>query len=682
MILASFKAEAAALQLLMQHGGDIRGTNRFGFSCFAAAMLRENLKNDMFAVLLDSMASIGSPETLQGFSTQAPLMHWLCLIQGTNRWSQEYQIRRVLTSLIKSHGDINHRIRHTDSTSEVDEDEAYEKFLWSRCSRNSTIMELIAQSKAESPLEYAIVAGNEDIAVELVGRGCHFVGREIKLAVRFGLLRLFKEFCKDSRWESYRGGIGRTCLQLALRWGHEQIVHFLLKDGLKFGQDDVILALLYPGISPLSTETQIDLIRETPELEERQSFGMSLLELCCLKFSRDSVREILRQYPVAYDSGALLAIVLRALNLYQAGKCVFQVQDIKGLISRRTERNCDPGKENAAVLVAAMFRHPEVLRILVTPDTVCMRKAARLPRDVLFWILKNDYPANPFDWIEPTYFILECQDWVACSPLMGLATTMDDSWVNCPVSEDVLDHLLACSYEPDALTVVVAATRGNLNLVRRFQCLANWQSIVSIDNQDRPPWCPTALQVAASEGNEELVGLFLDAGVSVNEKPAKQPLGYRMPRTALQAAIDKGNPRLIDLFIEHRADINAPAAEDSGATALQAACIYGDFDLSLRLLELGADANAKGAPRRGRTALEGAAEHGRIDTIELLLNYGAGTIGPHREQYIKAVVHAERNQNLAAAALLKEHREWNTEDVECYMSLQSYEWCEAKTERR
>lgn len=98
---------------------------------------------------------------------------------------------------------------------------------------------------------------------------------------------------------------------------------------------------------------------------------------------------------------------------------------------------------------------------------------------------------------------------------------------------------------------------------------------MSIDNSDRPPWCPTALQVAASVGNEEVVELLLDADVSVNELPANEPMGKVLPRTALQAAIDNGDQRLTNIFIESGADINAPAAEDSGATALQLACING-----------------------------------------------------------------------------------------------------------
>lgn len=671
MILASFSADIIILQFLIHCGGNVCGVNKFAFSCLDGASLRKELRYSLFDLLLRSRATINIPRKQDTLGSQASPLHRLLLRQPLDYQVRDYPLRIIVELLVDSGADINHRIQHSGSSSQLFE--AYEKALWSQSSEHITPMDYVAQAKAESPLEYAIIAGNEDIAVDLVKRGCQLTGREIKLSVKFGLLSLLKELSKNGLCDSGKESIGRTCLRLALRWGHSMIVHFLLGEGVKLGEHDIVDALQYPGISVLPTAVQIDVIRATSDLDRRQVFGLPLLELCCLKFSGAAVRELLMQYPAAYDSGALCATVLRALKSAVVSTDDFRLTDIEAMLSRRTESNCDWVKENTALLIAAMFWRPDVLRILHIPGTVRVSNTARLPRDVFYWIFDQRFGNNPLRKMDPTHFIGH-QDWVACSPLIGLVTAAD-SWVYQSVSENMLDHLLACSYEPDALTVVVAAKRGELHLLRRFQSLENWRSIVSIDNHDRPPWCPTALQAAVSIENQELVELLLNAGVSVNEKPANQPIGEFMPRTALQTAIHKGNLRLTDLFIEHGADINAPAAEDSGATALQIACIHGNLDLSLRLLELGADVNAKRL-RRGRTALEGASEHGRIDTIQLLLNSGAGTDGPHREQYIKAIVHAERNRNFAAATLLKEHRAWTDEDEECYKSLQSYEWCD------
>lgn len=673
MILASFSVDVITLEFLSQHGGDVRGVNHFGISCLTAASARMPLQYDVFDLLLRLGAPIDIPRTHHAFGSQESPFHYLCSRQLN--FSDYDLLQRVLNLLVKSGGNINYRIQHICSPSQLNE--AREDFLCSQPSQNTRPRDCIAQAKVESPLEYAIIVRNEVVALDLIRWGCQLTGREISLAAKFRLLSLLETLLNHSPWESDGESIRRT-MRLALIRGHEMIVHRLLGEGFMFGQQDMIDALQYPGISALSTEIQMDLILATPNLDQRQIFGRPLLEICLLKFSGTAAREILRRFPAAYDSGALSATVLRALqnDLYPRDR--FLIADIQTMISRRTRSNCEWEKENTALLVATTFRNPQILRILLTPDTVGTMKTARIPKKVFSWILDQRYGANPFAQMDPTH-LLVCEESVACSPLTGIAA-IRDSYADWLLSEGMLNHLLARSYEPDAVTVVVAATRGNLRLLRRLRCLENWQSIVRIDNQDRPPWCPTALQVAAAEENDAMVHFFLDAGVSVNESPASEPIGNRMPRTALQAAVENGNLDLTNLFIERGACIDAPAAEDSGATALQLACIHGYLAISLRLLELGADVNARGAQKNGRTALEGAAEHGRIDTIQLLLNHGAYTDGPHRTQYIKAVVHAEQNRHFAAAALLKEHRGWTPEDEECYKSLQSYEWCDAKRE--
>lgn len=664
MILASFGAGVFTLRFLMQQGGSVHGFNYFGFSCLDAASLRSKLQYEVFDLLLRSGAPINIPRTHHAFGYQASPFHYLCLYQRTC-----HEIQTILYLLVRSGGDINYRIRHLCSPSQLDEQQ--NGFLWSQPSHKSTPRYRIAEAKAESPLECAIIADDEDVALQFVHWGCELTGREIKLAVKFGLLRLLHALLgrMQWRWESDHEGIRRTCLRLALRWGHEKIVRFLLREGVNFGEQEMIDALQYPGISRLATDTQIDLINSTPDFDCRKIFGVPLLELCFLKFSGSAVREILRRFPAAYDSGALSAIVLRTLNCNPAHEDAFRIAEIQTMIGRRTETNCDWEKENTALLVTAMFSSLEISRILVVPGTVCVMKTARLPKRDFSWILDSQCKINRYYNVDPTHS-LGCQDWVTCSPLLGIAMTLCRS-IHWSIAEDILDHMLACSYEPDALTVVVAATWDNILLLRRLRSLDNWLSIMSIESHDRPSWCPTALQVAASDENEELVEFFLGEGVSVNEEPANEPMGNRMPRTALQAAIGAGNLRLTNLFIERGASIDAPAAEDSGATALQLACIQGNFDLSLRLLELGADVNAKGALRHGRTALEGAAEHGRIDTLQLLLSHGACTDGAYREQYIKAVLYAEKYRHFAAAGLLRDHRAWNFDDEECYRSLQS-----------
>lgn len=666
MILASFSVDIDTLQFLWEHGGNLTGFSPLGFSCLAAASLRAELQYDVFDILMCLGAAIDIPQSHSAFGSQESPFHWPCLHKPANHERDRSQVPKILDLLIESGGNINYCIRHVCAPSRLDE--ARDRFLWSQSSKFTTSWAQIEQAKAESPLEYAIIAGNEGTALELIGRGCQLTGREVKLAVKFGMLSLLQALLGNH--SSRRSGgeyIERTCFRLALRWGHDKIVRFLLREGATFGEQDMIDALQYPGTSILSTKTQINLIHSTTDLERRQIFRLPLLELCCLKFSGITVNEILRRFPATYDSGALCAIVLRVLKGHDA----FRIADVQNMISRRTESNRNWEEENTALLVAAMFNHVDILRSLIAPQTTSVMKNARLSQNDLYWILSHRSPGTLDFEMDPTRN-LGCKNWISCSPLIGIATAPFE-W---DVSMSILDHLLACSYEPDAFTVVVAAAKSNTWLLLRLQSFENWRSIVSIDNGDRHPWCPTALQIAASHGNRILVQLLLDSGVSVNEPPANQPVGNVLPRTALQAVVEKGIMKLVNLFIEHGACINAPAAENSGATALQLACIHGHLEISIRLLELGADVNARGAQKNGRTALEGAAEHGRIDTIQLLLNHGVCTDGFYRVQYIKAVGYAEKNLHYAAAELLKKHREWSAEDQELYERLQTDERCD------
>jgi ankyrin repeat protein len=666
MILASFGADLVALRILLQHGGIVSGFNRYGLSCLEAAAIRRDSKYDIFSLLLSSGATTHIPRTHPAFGSRPSPAH--CLFMRQRSYGALGQGHRILALLISSGADINYRFKHLGSKLELDW--AFQKFLWSVSSEGSTPADCIAQSKCESLLEYAIISRNAVVSSSLLSQGCQLTGREPMLAAKFGLPSVLKDLLDYGGMKFDKQSVGRVCLRLALRWSHEDTVIYLLREGVEFGEQDVIDALQYPGVSSLTAQTQIRLLRATPYPERMQVFGLPLLELCALKFTCDAVMDILHRFPAAYDSGALSAMVHRALRHYHQPtfttdiRTIIFITDIQTMVSRRAENNCEWEKENKGLLIAATFQRSQVLRILVNPYAGCTVKTARLPKNHFSWLLDWQYSGSPYSCIDPTHG-LGCQDWVTCSPLVGVAATRD-SESNWSVSEERLDYLLSCSYEPDALTVMVAAAKGNLKLLRRLQLLENWRNVMSIDDHERPPWCPTALQIAVLNGQKDIVNFLLDAGTSVNELPADEPIGTLPPRTALQAAVDRGDLPLVGLLLERGACINAPAGPDSGATALQLACIRGHLAISIRLLELGADVNAKGALRHGRTAMEGAAEHGRIDTIQLLLNYGACTDGSFRDQYIKAVLFAEKNGHFAAAALLKEHREWSGEDEECY----------------
>ncbi|KAG8163991.1 hypothetical protein KVR01_005909 [Diaporthe batatas] len=666
MILASFCADITALRLLMAYGGQLHGFNRHGFSCLHAACLSANLRYNIISLILYSGATVNIPQTHRKFGICQSPFHSLLSRQACGNGQEEFNILGVLDLFMNTGGDINYHVRQRGSG--VRCCETSDELLGSRpiTCRPWHVCFQRPGLNLKSALEYAITFGHEDSALRLISRGCQMTGRELTLAAAYGMARLLRALFRNDWWMIDKESVSRNCLQHALKCGHTNIVRFLLEEGIPFKEQDLLHSLQCSGTSKLSTEIQLGLIRAMPEIEQWTKAEPSWLELCCIKFTSEVVRDALRQFPSAYDSGALSAILLRGLQCQRGFR--LHLANLQTMVGRRTQGTCDWDKENTAVLVAATLDSSETLRILIPPGTSFVTRTARLSREHLSRLLERWAPTKSYHWIDTTESIF-CGQSIACSPLMGLATTRD-AIVDWTTSEEMLDYLLACSYELDALTVVIAAANGKLRLLRRFQHLVNWQSVLNVEENSRFPWCPTALQAATANGHQEVIDFLLEAGASVNETAANASLGSMFPRTALQAAVRNGDLGLTNRFIERGACINAPPGENFGATALQLACIHGYLAISMRLLELGADVNARGAEKYGRTALEGAAKRGRIDTIQLLLDHGVHTVGPYREQYIKAVIYAEEEDNFAAADLLKGHREWSAEDEECYKKLQ------------
>ncbi|KAI3573042.1 ankyrin repeat protein [Fusarium oxysporum f. sp. albedinis] len=116
------------------------------------------------------------------------------------------------------------------------------------------------------------------------------------------------------------------------------------------------------------------------------------------------------------------------------------------------------------------------------------------------------------------------------------------------------------------------------------------------------------MRTSASEGDDEAIAIFLDAGYG---------------RTALQAASAGSHIQIVERLLVAGADVNVAAAAEEGRTALQAASAGGHIQVVERLLEAGANVNAAAAARYGRTALQAASAGGHIQVVERLLEAGA-----------------------------------------------------------
>lgn len=170
----------------------------------------------------------------------------------------------------------------------------------------------------------------------------------------------------------------------------------------------------------------------------------------------------------------------------------------------------------------------------------------------------------------------------------------------------------------------------------------------------------TSLQVAAQNGDETLVRLFLREGANVNS-PARGPAGF----TALQA-ICEWHPateeehhrkmRICRLLIEHGANVNAPPAKQ-GHTALTFAAMTGDLEVASLLLREGANVNAPPGRHEtlATTALDEAAGCGRLDMVKFLLNANALSADRGANGYNGAIFWAQIRRHSAVADLICEH---------------------------
>nr|XP_014282184.1 putative ankyrin repeat protein RF_0381 isoform X1 [Halyomorpha halys] len=151
----------------------------------------------------------------------------------------------------------------------------------------------------------------------------------------------------------------------------------------------------------------------------------------------------------------------------------------------------------------------------------------------------------------------------------------------------------------------------------------------------------TALMIASSRGNLDVVKFLVENGANVNNTAfmtfeSVGILGDRfrflklfssknisVPPTvihtsALVAAVYEGHPHILEYLIKCGADVNVM---DQGWTALNNAVSTGKMDMLKILLQGGIDVNSKDI--MGATALHTVAKNNDTESAKLLLHYGA-----------------------------------------------------------
>ncbi|KAF4938178.1 Ankyrin-1 [Colletotrichum fructicola] len=350
----------------------------------------------------------------------------------------------------------------------------------------------------------------------------------------------------------------------------------------------------------------------------------------------------------AYDPGALCAGVMLAIS---SGSTTALEQ----LIANRPEAFHGHEQEGVALGLAAWYNRVDILDILlpkIQSSTTALVPAseysARLPD-------KANIGANiaeSFEWGIPFWHR---------EPKLKRGVLRGSPLVFPIWSQESLDKLLENNFNPDRLTLSIVVCHGEVELLQRL-APRMW-------DDDRSLEMPGPLYWSLKGRNGKITEVLLKAGISPNEFNGLVTRG----RSPLQIAVEDGNLEMIDLLLEYRADVNAPAAQDSGATALQLAAIQGRLGIARRLIDLGANVNAPRADKYGRTALEGAAEHGRLDTVHLLLDCGANVVGDGCLQYYKAIKFVQMEGHMAVVELLENHREWTSFDNDMWDLLIAFD---------
>lgn len=183
------------------------------------------------------------------------------------------------------------------------------------------------------------------------------------------------------------------------------------------------------------------------------------------------------------------------------------------------------------------------------------------------------------------------------------------------------------------LTALGGATRtGDLNLIHLLLSLGAKAT-------------GTELRAAVSSNNIPVTQLYISLGADVNA-----PLiPHRENLTALQLAASGGDLELVRVLLDAGADVEYQVRDDryTAYTALQEAVERGAIDVVKELVQRGADVNAPAIGKYGHTALELAALVGHLDLVQLLINLQAETQGS------RALDLALENGHCGVATLLR-----------------------------
>lgn len=693
MIMASGSCDMEVISLLHCHGAPVNGFAP-GFGSPLSSACKSALRSPAFIcpdlavipLLIEMGATPYAPKNIDHENWELSPLHILALAQ------ERPAVTEAIKVLVEHGAEINH-------CATLHRTELYGlKMLETQSDPN--------WRHAATPLEYAVCSSRWSSAMQFLSAGCELTGEEIHLiSSTFNPLEgpsgeegqeKFRQFLdtllsKGPSQVNARDWNGLTALQRAIENAHEDMVLALFALGVIPEPSDFLYMLgnrthREANVCPLSNSIQMKLVFDAPFTH------ISILRLILASACPEVVYYVLDRCTDAYDSKGLCEVIARVISKDKIShyysyeidedhpRETLSLDDLREFVSRRTITNRDDDWESTAVTIAARAHRGDILRILIGPVQENLRRNGFIPLSLLKEGLIKSEISGEIDeqnWGNLGIWIRFCEmddPETRCSPLTAAAMVVPET-----AAEETVELLLGLNYQPDCWTILVASSQGHLSILQRLKRLECWPHV--LDHEDRPDWCPTALQAAVYNEHISTVRFLLEIETMVDvidlcpcrpfcSVPPIQPYSHQarvvLPRTALQHAVENRNVELVSLLVNAGADVNVPAAMDSGATALQIASIQGDIPMMEYLLTQGADPDAAGAAKHGRTALQGAAEHGRKDAVELLLAHSPMPTSQSRGHLIKAVYYAEKNAHHIVASVLREtlFPQWSSEDEE------------------
>jgi ankyrin repeat protein len=517
------------------------------------------------------------------------------------------------------------------------------------------------------PFQLAVLSKEWDVGLTLLQYGAVASAADLFDVAVEGGLALVEQLINAGINPAQATKDGITAYEAALYNGHGALAARLAAAKGCGSATDFASVFRIPDVRHIKAHVPRGFLRE-PRKMCRDREGRSYLENAILSNDEEVIMLALSLDPTAYDSGVLCAEVLSLMKSGQKTASPVLME----LLQRRTlgpeSNHVNLALENHAVSIAAWHACPNIIAALLTcPPPNLTQSLATLthPRTELPQPRLDSGSSStenyPLFFEGPLFNGLDT--WHASRSIMVSPLLFA---VEGNASEQLTDILLDVGYKADGFTLRAAILRQlPLNFIQKIldscddvdaKCaidVALYHHIAQGD-ADQTPLC-----AAIRLGRVDIVKTMLAHHANINAIRGVERI------TALGEAIWFETLPIADLLLDAGAEVNdsgRSVANGFVSTVLQYAAEKGFVGLVQRLIARGADLNARRNQYTGHTALEAAAENGRLDTVYLLLEAGTDTEGYGRVQYLRAIALASESGHVAVAELLREYREWTTED--------------------